>query len=107
MCCGPEWPLHWPCLEPVCENGLLRLDGIYQRIVMVKTGFVDWAWESPGSLSGAGRLPAVQWTGHPSRASNGVVEKYLGINFGRACHCAPRFRAEGVRSVVSRWAYSS
>ena len=32
------------------ENGLLRLDGIYQRIVTVKDGFVDWAWESPGSL---------------------------------------------------------
>lgn len=33
------------------ENGLLRLDGIYERIVTVKAGLVDWAWESRGNLT--------------------------------------------------------
>jgi hypothetical protein len=33
------------------ENGLLRLDGIYQRIVAVKAGLVDRAWALPGSLT--------------------------------------------------------
>ena len=33
------------------ENGLLRLDGIYQRIVAVKAGLVDRAWASPGGLT--------------------------------------------------------
>ena len=32
------------------ENGLLRLGGIYQRIVAVKAGSVVWASEAPGSL---------------------------------------------------------
>jgi hypothetical protein len=33
------------------ENGLLRLDGVYQRIVAVKAGLVDQAWASSDSIT--------------------------------------------------------